>query len=306
VVLQGTPRERRLNEDKTAITVNTTRVKKEKQDTTVMWDTLNRSLRLFKVTEDIAIEYIRLRPTDSADLVFASAKDRDRAREHPRWLTAAMPEARMRGEQWYPAKCDCVAKNVVMDLDKDDGSGVLSEFKERNSIDATDCTAMKVAWLSKRQSEKRVGSLVIWLKTPAAAEHLLQQGFARFRASGAFCSRFEQRESLDLRYNCNRYGHKQANCTHQTKCGICSNPHNTRNCSQRDSPKCPACRWDHPIFDRKCRFHPKHVPEKPKFGLTLPPAMAKEKLAKERRAKEKALEERRMEEGEADENMLDA
>ena len=62
-------------------------------------DTLNRSLKSFRVTEDIAIEYIRLRPIDSVDLVFALAKDRDRAREHPRWLTAAMPEARMRGEQ---------------------------------------------------------------------------------------------------------------------------------------------------------------------------------------------------------------
>jgi hypothetical protein len=49
----------------------------------MMRDTLNRSLRSFKVTEDSAIEYIRLRPTDSTDLVFLSAKDRDRAREHP-------------------------------------------------------------------------------------------------------------------------------------------------------------------------------------------------------------------------------
>jgi hypothetical protein len=57
---------------------------------------------------------------------------------------------------------------------------------------------MKVAWLSKRQSEKRVGSLVIWLKTPAAAEHLLRQEYARFGASGAICSKFEQRESIDL------------------------------------------------------------------------------------------------------------
>jgi hypothetical protein len=81
-----------------AITVNTIRVKKEKQDTTVMRDTLNRSLKSFRVTEDIAIEYIRLRPIDSIDLVFASAKDRDRAREHSRWLTAAIPEARMRGD----------------------------------------------------------------------------------------------------------------------------------------------------------------------------------------------------------------
>jgi hypothetical protein len=34
--------------------------------------------------DDIEIEYIRLRPTDSADLVFSSEKDRDRVRKHPR------------------------------------------------------------------------------------------------------------------------------------------------------------------------------------------------------------------------------
>jgi hypothetical protein len=47
-----------------------------------------------------------------------------------------------------------------------------------------------------------------------------------------------------------------------------------------------------------------NIPEKPKFGPTLPPAMAKEKLARERRAKQKAVEERR-EQGETDENMSD-
>jgi hypothetical protein len=113
-----------------------------------------------------------------------------------------------------------------------------------------------------------------------------------------------------------RYGHKQVNCSHQTKCGICSNPHNTRNCSQKDSPRRPACKGDHPIFDRKCKFHPKHTPEKPKFGPTLPSAMAKEKLSKERRIKERAIEERRTKERaaeerrkeqvEVDENMSDA
>jgi hypothetical protein len=291
-----------INEDRTAITVNTARVKKEKQDTTVMRGILNRSLKSFKATEHIAIEYIRLRPTDSADLVFSSVKDRDLAREHPRWLTTVMPEARMRGEQWYPVKCDCVAKNAVMDLDKDDNRtlrpGLLSEFKEQNSTDTIDCTAMKVAWLSKRQSEKRVGSLVIWLKQPAAADHLLREGIARFGTSGAFCSKFERREGFDLCYNCNRYGHKQTNCTHKTKCGICSNPHNTRNCSQRTTPKCPACRGPHPIFDRKCKFHPRHVTideeqestgdktrsrdegaskQRPTFGPTLPPGMARER-----------------------------
>jgi hypothetical protein len=87
-----------INEDRTVITINTARVKKEKQDTTVMRGILNWSLTSFKATEHIAIEYIRLRLTDSVDLVFSSVKDRDLAREHPRWLTTVIPEARIRSE----------------------------------------------------------------------------------------------------------------------------------------------------------------------------------------------------------------
>jgi hypothetical protein len=293
---------RRQDEDETAITINTIRVKKEKQDTTAMLETFNQSLRSFKATEGIEIQYIRLRQPDSADLVFSSTKDRDRAREHPRWLTSTMPEARMRGEQWYPVKCDCVAKDVVMDLEKDDSKtlrpGLLLEFKEQNSTDTIDCTAMKATWLSKRHPGKRVGSLVIWLKKPAAAEHLIRQGTALFGASGSYCCKFERRDGFDLCYNCNRYGHKQVTCTHPTRCGICSGPHNTRNCSQRATPKCPACTREHPIFDRSCKFHPLHVAattqpsdagrngkqgngrsskQKPVFGPSLPPSMAKER-----------------------------
>jgi hypothetical protein len=76
-----------INKDRTTITINTARVKKEKQDTTVMRGILNRSLTSFKATKYVTIKYIRLLPTDSADLVFSSVKDRDWAREHPQWLT---------------------------------------------------------------------------------------------------------------------------------------------------------------------------------------------------------------------------
>jgi hypothetical protein len=201
-----------MSEDKIAITVNTTRVKKEKQDTTVMLETLDHILKVFKATEDIIIEYFRLRPTDSTDLVFSSRENRNRARKHSRWLTSAILEARIHGEQWYLVKCNYVAKNDVIDLEKNDGKtlrvGILSEFKKQNSTDTIDCIVTKAIKLSKRYSEKRVGSLMIWLKLPVAAEHLLRQGTARFRASGTFCSRFKQRESLNLYYNCNRYRHK--------------------------------------------------------------------------------------------------
>jgi hypothetical protein len=46
-------------------------------------------------------------------------------------------------------KCDCVAKNDVMDLEKNDGKTlrdrVLLEFKEQNSTNTIDCIAIKVA-----------------------------------------------------------------------------------------------------------------------------------------------------------------
>jgi len=167
---------------------------------------------VFKVTEGIAIQCIRLRQTDRVNLVFASEEDKDKARMHPRWLTTAMPEARMRGEQWFPVKCDGVAKNAVMDPDKDDGrtlrDAVLAEFKDQYSTKGVDCTAMKVNWLSKSYLKKRVGSLVIWLRNKAAADHLLQRGTAVFGASGAFCSEFVRLDNPNLCYNCNKYGHK--------------------------------------------------------------------------------------------------
>jgi hypothetical protein len=95
----------------------------------------------------------------------------------------------LEGEQWYPVNCDGVAKNVVMDPDKDVGrtlrAAALTDFKEQNSIKDVECTAMKSGWLSKSHLKKWVGSLVIWLRHKAAADHLLQRGITVFGASGA-------------------------------------------------------------------------------------------------------------------------
>lgn len=217
-------------------------------------------------------------------------------------------------------KCDGVAKNVVMDPGKDDGrtlrAAVLTEFKEQNSTKDVDCTAMKANWLSKSYLKKRVGSLVIWLRHKAAADRLLQRGTAVFGASGAsgaFCGKFERLNNPNLCYNCNRYGHKQVNCSSETKCGVCSGTHNTKKCNRTFYHKCPACgKVGHTVFDKKCRLHPKHhqvsdkideiqkpaeqkrgrpratacpqktvttekASERPVFGPALPPEMQKER-----------------------------
>jgi hypothetical protein len=55
----------------------------------------------------------------------------------------------------YPVKCDCVPKDAVVDLQKDDSKtlhpGLLSEFMEQKITDTIDCTVMKATWFSKRQ-----------------------------------------------------------------------------------------------------------------------------------------------------------
>jgi hypothetical protein len=66
---------------------------------------------------------------------------------------------------------------------------VCQAFKKDNAKDGHDFTAMKAKWLSKLDLAKKVGSLVIWLKSKLAAEHLLQSGTVIFSATGAYCSK---------------------------------------------------------------------------------------------------------------------
>lgn len=83
---------------------------------------------------------------------------------HSKWPELAMPGAKMKGEKWFPIKCDNVPKSRVMK----EGSKwktlreeLLDAFKEENERErGPDMTAKKVVWLSK-VSERPMGSLVI-------------------------------------------------------------------------------------------------------------------------------------------------
>jgi hypothetical protein len=118
---------------------------------------------------------------------------------------------------------------------------------------------MKANWLSKPDLAKKVGSLVIWLKSKLAAEHLLQSGTVIFGATGAYCSKWERREDNLPCFNCNKYGHKQASCTSAPKCALCSGKHSRLTCPRPTELCCPACNKEgHSVFDWQCRLHPNH------------------------------------------------
>jgi hypothetical protein len=174
-----------------------------------------------------------------------------------------MPGTRVKGEEWFPVKCDMVAEQAVMDSEVGDGKtlkkDVCQAFTKDNARDEHDFTVMKVHWLSRTDLTKKVGSLMIWLKSKVAAEHLLQSGTAIFGATGAYCSKWERRDDNLPCFNCNKYGHKQASCTAAPKCALCSGKHSRLNCPRPTELCCPACNKEgHSVFNWQCRLHPNH------------------------------------------------
>lgn len=253
----------RMQDDPRTITINTFRVEGEKDDFNVVREKLQRSIDSFQVLEGVRIECLRPLPGERINVVFRTETEARTAREHKQWVTTAMPTARVKGETWYPVKCDMVSKEAVGEIGEDNKltlkPEVCTRFKDDNSEEGLDFTAHQARWLSKPNPNKRTGSLVIWLKNKISAEYLLHKGQVLFGAYGAFCSQYHSAPDDGPCYNCSSYGHKQSHCKKQAKCGICSEKHQTRDCTNRDKPKCPACTGPHPIFDRRCIRHPRHI-----------------------------------------------
>jgi hypothetical protein len=98
--------------------------------------------------------------------------------------------------------------------------------------------------------------MVVWLENRVDAEYLRRTGTAMLGSTDAFCSPFIVRDNSGLCYHCNRYGHKRASCTSYIRCAICSKGHRRDECTNRDSPKCPALGDAHTGFDWACKLHP--------------------------------------------------
>ncbi|KAM0712556.1 hypothetical protein Q7P35_000002 [Cladosporium inversicolor] len=116
--------------------------------------------------EDLAVVKQKLQgPGERIDVIFRDKVQAEKARKHTQWATGQIPGTRVKGEQWYPIKCDMVAKQAVIDVGANDGKTlrqtICQGFGRENVAEGIDFTAMKVYWLSKVDVSKKVGSLVI-------------------------------------------------------------------------------------------------------------------------------------------------
>lgn len=221
----------RVEDDRCTMTINTSRFKGEKSNLAQVKTTLQQAIDACTTLEGMEIRYLRQLPGERINVVFSTEGEAKKARECPGWLGAAMPEATVKSETWYPIQCDMVPKSAVVDASIEGGrtirKEVCAEFAVDNRSKDMDFTAMKARWLNRIDPWKKTGSLVIWLKSKLAADHLLKTGEALFGggACGAFCSRYEPDTADKLCFNCNRYGHLQGAYRKPTRCGKCTGPH---------------------------------------------------------------------------------
>jgi hypothetical protein len=246
--------------DERAVSIDTGRSKVSTTDFSDIKEKLQQGIDKAGATKGLKIQFLRPGPGERIEVIFENKAQAEKARKHTYWATGQFRGTRVQGEKWYPVKCDMVAKQAVLDRsmadDKTLSQTVCQNFSKDNQAEGIDFTATKVHWLSKTDYKKKVGSLVIWLKSKFAADHLLSTGTAIFGATGAYCSKWELREKELPCFNCNRYGHKQAECKSKIRCALCSREHSRHNCP-KDTLKCPSCGADgHSVMDWQCPHHP--------------------------------------------------
>ena len=251
-----------VHRDEKSVILNASRTKAERQDYAVVKARLQEGLENTQATAGLKIECLRPGVGHRIEVVFATKAQAEKAKKHTRWATSQMPGTRLQDEEWFPVKCDLVAKQAVLESTEGDPTlkkELAAQFKEQNSTADVDCTVTKARWLSKVDLQKKAGSLVLWLKNKAAASYLLNKGTAMFGATGAFCSPWEAREVGQLCFNCNRHGHLQAACTAPPRCAICSGKHQRLDCKQQTNPKCPVCnKKGHTALSWECAMHASH------------------------------------------------
>lgn len=165
------------------ITLDTSRSNSERSNAAKLKEEITNVMQAQFETKDCKIQHVRILPGEKVEICMETDSQCENARHYPRWLELAMPGARMKGQTWFPIKCDNVPKSQVMKEGslgtalKDD---LLPAFKEDNEREGCpDMTAKKVVWISK-VFDRPMGSLVIWLKKEAARDLLLREQVAMF------------------------------------------------------------------------------------------------------------------------------
>jgi hypothetical protein len=164
------------------------------------------------------------------------------------------PGARVLRDQLYPVKVDNVNRTAVIDHEGKVLPGAAEALGKENEVQVA-----KVTWLSRRDTAKAYGSMVIYVTKAGDARRLLNDGFLYAGGESGYTGVFERRMRPEQCYNCQQIGHKAFQCKNPQVCARCAKEgHHHGSCSEVVA-KCVLCSGPHESFSRNCpKLYPSH------------------------------------------------
>ncbi|EAQ85551.1 hypothetical protein CHGG_09565 [Chaetomium globosum CBS 148.51] len=127
------------------------------------------------------------------------------------------PGAHVLRDQLYPVKVDNVNRTAVLDPEGKVLPGAAETLGRENDVQIA-----KLAWLSRKDTAKAYGSMVVYITKAGDAKRLINEGFFHARGESGYTGIFERRARPNQCYNCQQIGHKAFQCRNPQVCGMCA------------------------------------------------------------------------------------
>ena len=124
--------------------------------------------------------------------------------------------------------------------------GILEALGEENKT-----SIAKVAWLSRKDTGKAYGSMIIYFSKRMEAIRFLTEKYIYVGGESATVWHFEPKTGPSRCYQCHEMGHKAFHCKNPVKCGKCTGGHTISEC-KAEIPKCAVCGGPHAVMSFTC------------------------------------------------------
>ena len=162
------------------------------------------------------------------------------------------PGARVLRDQLYPVKVDNVNRTAVIDHEGKVLAGATEALGQENDVQIA-----KLAWLSRRDTAKAYGSMVVYVTKAGDARRLLNDSFFYAGGESGYTGIFERRMRPEQCYNCQKIGHKAFQCKSPQVCARCAKEGHHHGSCRAVVAKCVLCGGPHESFSRNCqRLYP--------------------------------------------------
>jgi hypothetical protein len=198
--------------------------------------------RCMAVVKDIRREHIRITCRDEVELQHV----KEAAQK------AAIPGARVLREQLHPVKIDNANRTTILDQDgriRPEAAEILGKENE--------VSIAKIAWLSRKDTGRMYGSMVVYVTKASDAVRLLQDKYFHVDGESAYTGIYELRSGPTQCYRCQELGHKAFTCTKLQRCAKCAQEGHHHSECRAEILKCTLCGGPHESFSKNCRLlHP--------------------------------------------------